>query len=241
VLVDSKECLTQVRHRPRGEAEQKMSYSSESDPLRARLFIAVINGITVEIAAVLVSGIQRVHARLRSPGPDLDENEVMVLGRLGTGWLLTESAEYLARSGISLSDKNLHVYCSVKRWIFALAYRYKSLKALALADIPQALHLGRLSMESAYLAYFASEAFPYLGAKWLAQIGHARGARERTERHPLLKEGVPLLFPAFLTEASAVEAYLGSVTSFLTAMRSLIEQKTLFRIAYQACPQIYSL
>jgi hypothetical protein len=119
-----------------------------------------------------------------------------------------------------------------------LIYRLKARRALELLDTPQALYLARLSVESAYLAYFASEGFPYLGAKWLALIGHAHGATERCDRHPLLKEGLPLLFPSLQSDRAGMDEYLEACGGFLKAMQSLIEQKMLYRIAFRACPQI---
>jgi hypothetical protein len=77
-----------------------------------------------------------------------------------------------------------------------------------------------------------------LGAKWLAQIGRARGAAARVRRHPLLAQGVQLLFPAFTPEAEAATVYLQAVSDFLTSMRNLIEQKLMFRIAFKTCPLI---
>jgi hypothetical protein len=90
----------------------------------------------------------------------------------------------------------------------------------------------------AYLAYFASEGLVYLGVKWLAQLGFARGAQERLVRHPLLKEGLHLLFPVFGSNEAETARYLLEVGEFLKAMRALIEEQILFRIAFKACVQI---
>jgi hypothetical protein len=236
VLVDDREALLNT-----GAANNKesLAFSNESDALRAGLFIDVLGGITVEVAVVITPSIKRVFARLRSKGPELSESEIMMLGRLRTGWLLMQSDQYLTRSGVALNDPVLDTYCSVRHFLFALIYRHKAIRALDLADIPQTLHLGRLSVEMAYLAYFASEGFPYLGPKWLAQIGHARGASARVSRHPLLKDGLELLFPAYPVGPGEARQYLRAVTEFLTAMRALIEQKTMFRIAFNVCRQIY--
>ena len=90
----------------------------------------------------------------------------------------------------------------------------------------------------AYLAYFASEGFAHLGAKWLAQIGHARGAADRVKRHPLLEQAVPLLFPVYGPDLKEARRYLQAVSELLASMRALIERKTLFRIAFRTCPHI---
>jgi hypothetical protein len=237
ILLDSRDALLEKNAASRN-TNQCLAFSNESEPLRAELFITVMRGVTVEVAIALAPAVKQVYHRLRSKGPELSENEMMTLGRLSTGWLLTQTSGYLDRSKISLTEAALFVYCSTRHFSFALIYRLKAARALELGDIPQALYLGRLSVEMAYLAYFASEKLPYLGAKWLAQIGHARGAAERVQRHPLLREGVPFLFPALEPDAGAAKHYLTAASAFLISMRKLIEQKTLYRIAFQACPQI---
>jgi hypothetical protein len=241
VLIDGKESLLDHDAGGRTNTDQHLAFFNESDVLRAGLFLTVMNGVTVEVSVAMAPVIKRVYQRLRSKGPELSELEIMTLGRISTGWLLWQSDDYLQRVGITVPDPALDVYCSTRHFAYSLIYRLKAGRALELADVPQALHLGRLSVEAAYLAYFASEGMSYLGAKWLAQIGHARGANERVQRHPLLLEGVRLLFPSYGIDSFAAAEYLRSVAGFLHALRDLIEQKTLFRIAYRTCPQIYSI
>jgi len=238
VLIDDKRALVGGGSAI-ANTDQELAFSNDSDSLRAGLFLKVLNGVTVEVAAVVTPGIARIQRRLRSRGPELTEGEIMTLGRLGTGWLLLQTDDYLQRAGILLQDPAFDVYCSTRNFTYGLIYRLKAGRALELGDIPQALHLGRLSVEMACLAFFASEGLSYLGAKWLAQIGHARGGAERLARHPLLADAVTLLFPVYGPGAAGATSYLLAVTQFLDSMRSQIEQKTLFRIAFRACPQIH--
>jgi len=239
VLVDGKDALIQRGGRKIANTDQQLAFFNESDLLRAGLFLSVMNGVTVEVSVAVTPSIKLVYNRLRGRGPELSENEIMTLGRLSTGWLLTESDGYLQQRGVVLTNPALFIYCSTKHFSYALIYQMKAARALDLEDIPQALYLGRLSVEMAYLSYFASEGFPYLGAKWLAQLGHARTAAERVQRHPLLKEGIPILFPDGRSDSIQVRRYLQDASSLVTQMRTLIESKTLFRIAFHACPQIY--
>jgi hypothetical protein len=237
VLVDSKAALLDKS----GEITntgQRLVFSNESDFLRASEFLAVVNGILVDAVVVVTPSIKRIYARLRNKGPELSETEIATLSRLSTGWLLWESEGYLEHNGLTLRDSALDVYCCTRYFVSALHHVMKGRKALDPADVPLALHLGRSAIEMAYLAYFASEGISYLGAKWLVQIGYARGAAERVSRHPLLKEGVGLLFPSFPAALSESERYFKDVAEFVTSMRKLIEQKTLFRIAFNACPQV---
>lgn len=221
--------------------DQRLAFSNESDPLRVGEFLSIVNGILVDVMVVVAPAIKGIYARLRSKGPELGEHEILTLGRLSTGWLLWQSAEYVERNALRLKDSALDVYCCTRHFVSALHSLQKGRKAVDVRDIALALHLGRASVEAAYLAYFASEGFSYLGAKWLAQVGHARGAAERVKEYPLLQEGIRTLFPDYTSDLGEATKYLATVAEFLTALRVLIERKTLFRIAFNACPQIHSL
>lgn len=237
VIVNSREDLLSCGNAI-ANSDQSVAFSNESNLLLAKNVIAIINGLSVDVSVAIASGISDVRKRLRRQGPELSESEIMILSRLGTGWLLWQSEGYLEQNGIVLADPALDVYCATRSFVFALIFRRKALKALDLEDKYLALHLGRLSVEMAYLAYFASEGFSYLGPKWLAQIGTAFGAPERLRRHPLLKQGIHLLFPSFDANVTEAVRYLERVSKLLSSMRSLIEQKRLFEIAFRACPQI---
>ena len=152
--------------------------------------------------------------------------------------MLWETDEYLRRNSINFDDRTLAVYCCTRNFVTALTNHRKAAKALELPDVPLALHLGRACAEMAYLAYFASEGLMYLGVKWLAQLGFARGAQERLARHPLLKQNQHLLFPPFESTSGEATRYLREVGEFLNSMRGLIEEQVLFRIAFKACVQI---
>jgi hypothetical protein len=241
VVVDGKTALLARDTLSHTNTRQRLAFLNDSDSLRVGMSLAVINGITVDIAVVVASSVQQIQARLRHKGPELSEVEIMTLGRLATGWLLWQSDGYLLRNALTLTDPALAVHCSTRNFVSALGFRQKGLRALDLGDLPLALHLGRSSVEMAYLAYFASEGLSYLGAKWLAQIGHGRDAAARLSRHPLLQEGVRFLFPAFVSDPVAVRSYLQEASGFLTSMRSLIEQRTRFRIAFMACPLIHTV
>jgi hypothetical protein len=235
-LVDSRNALLN-REGSIANNDRQLEFSNETDALLAGMFLLQKAGVYLDVQVAITPEIHRVYSRLRRRGPELSESEIRTLGRLGTGWLLWQSEGYLERNRTVLSDPMLGVYCCTKNFVSALIHRRKALKALDGDDIVLALHLGRSSVELAYLAYFASEGMPYLGAKWPAQVGHAREASERLSRHPLLKQGTPLLFPSCQPGLTSAH-YLRDTGDFLTSMRRLIEQKTLFRIAFEACPQI---
>jgi hypothetical protein len=218
--------------------DRELTFINEADPLLAGMFLTERAGIYLDIQVAITPTIHQIQSRLRRRGPELSDSEVRTLGRLGTGWLLWQSEGYLQRHALTLNDPALAVYCCTKNFVSALIHRRKALKGLELDDLVLALQMGRSSVEHAYIAYFASEGLPYLGPKWPAQIGGARGAAERLRRHPLLAEAIPLLFPTYDPSRAAAAQYLREVGDFLAAMQALIEQKMLFRIAFNACPQI---
>lgn len=221
--------------------DQRFAFANDSSLLVAGTFVTLMNGIAVEVQVANAPTINRICRRLRARGPELSESEIMTLGRLSRGWLLWESEGFLGKTAVSLRDPALDVYCSTKHFVSAEIFIRKAGKVLDLQDVPLALHLGRSSVEMAYLAYFASEGYSYLGAKWLAQLGRARGAAARVSRHPLLEQSLGLLFPRYASTVEETRQYLQEVSVFLRSMRELIEQKTLFRIAFHACPQIHDV
>jgi hypothetical protein len=238
VLVDSKTVLLEASGSITNTG-RRLVFSNESDSLRAAEFLTVTEaGMLVDTTVVIAPSIKHIYSRLAGKGPELSETEILTLSRLSTGWLLWQSDGYLERNGLALKNSALDVYCCTKYFVSALHQLHKGRKALDFEDIPLALNLGRSCVEMAYLAYFASEGYSYLGPKWLAQIGHALSAAERVSRQPLLKENIPLLFPSFPSGSEETGQYLQAVTGFLSWMRSVIEQKPLFRIAFSASPQI---
>ena len=237
VLVDGKEALACDKEFAANDS-QRASFFNETDALIAGTFMQLVEGILVEVQVALAPAIRSIYARLRRRSPELSETEVRILGRLRTGWLLSQTEGYLERSSIDLNDRTLAVYCCTRNFVTALTHQRKAAKALELRDVPLALHLGRASAEMAYLAYFASEGLMYLGVKWLAQLGFARGAQDRLASHPLLKENLRLLFPVFESTQDEAAKYLQEVGELLDSMRGLIEKQIMFRIAFKACVQI---
>jgi hypothetical protein len=221
--------------------DQQVAFAGAGDSLVRASFLRMINGVTVEVQVALAPRIRATLKRLRNKGPQLSEREIMTLSRLGTGWLLVQSGDYVQQWEISRADPALDVYCCTRYFVTALNLRQKALRAMEFADVTLVLHLARLSVESCFMAYFASEGLSYLGPRWIAQLGYARGATERLARHPLLSVGIRLLFPRHELSLDEAGDHLQSASAFLTAMRGVITGKMLYRIAFHACPQIYSL
>ena len=218
--------------------DQKLSFRNEGDSLLGGDFITVVRGVQIDITVALVPALNAVHARLRSKGPELSENEIRTLSRIATGWCLWQNEGYLQRRGVVTKDSALDVYCATRNLVLAQLYRRKAAKALELGDVTLTSYLGRSSVEHAYLAYLASEGFAFVGPKWVAQIGRPTGALGKVMGPSLLGQSLPLLFPAYGASVSSSRQYLQDVSDFLLAMEALITKKTLFRIAFTACPQL---
>lgn len=207
--------------------------------LLVKHFWFFVGGVDIDVMMVITPTINSIYECLRGKNPWLGESEIMILSRLGAGWLLWQSDQYLERNGVVINNSELDVRCSTKRFVFAFAHREKAVKALAVNDISLCLHHGRLSVEKAYLAYFSSEGLSYLGDNWLAQITRADGALERVHRHPLLMEYVHLLFPVYRSTQVEAAQYLQAVSESLTKIRRLIEEKSSYRLAYGILDDVF--
>ena len=239
VLVDGRDSITHGKVQS-ANSSQQAAFCNEADPLLAGTFLKLQAGVLVDIQVAMTPAIHDIYKRLRRRSPELGETETRILGRLRTGWLLWESEGYLQQRTVNVIDPALLVYCCTRNFVTALTHQRKAAKALELHDTHLALQLGRAAVEMAYLAYFASEGLVYLGAKWLAQLGFARGARERIARHPLLRQGIHFLFPEFNSSDADAGRYLQEVDQFAKSIRTVIEQQVIFRIAFKACAQIES-
>ena len=237
VLVDDRS----VVRRSEGLAsntDQRLEFTNDADTLLAGMFVSLQQGILIDLQVAVTPTVSAIYQRLRRRGPELNEVETRTLGRLSTGWLLWQTPDYLERHGLALRDPALGVYCATKHFVSALIHHRKASNALARGYVPLVLELARTGVEAAYLAYLASEGLNGLGSKWLAQLGIARDATERLTHHPVLAQGIPLLFPHVGLSMEDTAHYLERVRSFIASIRALIEQKLLYRIAFKACPQI---
>jgi hypothetical protein len=77
--------------------DQRFAFVNDSNLLVASAFVTLMNGIAVEVQVAIAPGINRIYKRLRCRGPELNESEIMILGRLSRGWLLWESEGFLGR------------------------------------------------------------------------------------------------------------------------------------------------
>jgi hypothetical protein len=238
VLVDDRSALVNDGETIANSARE-LQFNSADRALLAGIFLSMHAGVLVDLHVALTPEIHRIYERLRHRGPELSETEIRTLGRLSSGWPLHATSGYLDKHSQLLRDPALPIYCCTKQFVSALHELAKARRAAASGDIPLALHHWRLSIEAAYLAYFASEELTYLGTKWLAQLGQARSAAQRVGKYPLLATGIPLLFPSYPMDPTQTEQYLHASAQFIRSIRELIERKTLFRIAFNACAQIH--
>jgi hypothetical protein len=214
------------------------SYVNDADALLAGNFLRLHNGIQVDVTVAIWPSVCAVYERLRRPGPELAEQEIRVVSRLQTGWLLAASQPFEGADARLKAERVLDIHCSTRSFVFAVIYREKGIKALAAGQLDVATQYGRQAVEMACASYLASEGLSYLGDKWLAFL--RRGSRTIKHSLPqsLRDNAAALLFPELKEESRRVESYHARVTGFLTEMRNVIVAKPVFRIAFQACALI---
>lgn len=239
VVVDSQDAIIPGAASTRN-SDSALAFSNDADPLSIGHFIHLINGIEVDINIVLMSRIEAIAHRLKLPGPELSDAEVLTLGRLKKAWLVSKSDGFMDDWDAFLSSYSFEVFCATRHFWLSLKMLEKARKAASMGDFPVALYLARLSTECGYLSYFASRGYCALGTKWLKFVAvfdfqGDGGAKQ------LFNESIPLMFPRYHMDAAELERHLEDIGRFLRATREAIETDVRFKIAFAVCPQIYPL
>jgi len=201
--------------------------------------ICLLNGVEVEVTFVLAPSVLRVLKRLQAQGPELTEEEIALLGRIRTGWTVSERRAEIDLQSILRADRALDVYCATRNYVFAQKYLEKARKSATDGDSLTSIYLARTAVEQSYRSYFASRGFASLGAKWV-QFLQAFDFGSPANRS-LFRRCVALLFPVADMRGAGLDDYLAQVNDFLSSTRTAIEADPLHKIAFSACPQIYRL
>jgi hypothetical protein len=217
-----------------------LAFSNESDPLSVGHFIHLINGVEADINIVLVPKLEGIYQRLRLPGPELTDGEIVTLGRLQKAWLLHKTEGFFDNWQDCLSDPALNVYCTTRYFWMSLKMLEKARKAASLQDFPVASYLARLSAECGFYAYFSSKGYCSLGTKWLkfAEVFDFGGS---TQVKQSFNDYVRLIFPKLFQADDDIERHFEDVVSFINFVRKTIESDIRYKIAFAVCPQIYPL
>jgi hypothetical protein len=217
----------------------------EAETLLAAEVVTIVNGIEVNLQFIEMSRVRMLAEKLARPNLWLSPGgtNTVILGRIKSGWVLTSSDRFRDGCAALLKTQALEIHCTVAHLVAALQ-DFEDARAAVPNDLPVALHLGRAAVESCFFAYFASESHVFVGSKWLRLIDRKRAASgaDRDARWALGElgqSGVSLLFPPLLREAAEVDAYLERVADFIAGVRSTIERRTAFKVAFKLCPQMH--
>jgi hypothetical protein len=240
VLIDSREALLEQALRTKN-SRSFVSFSNDANPLSAGHLIYLVNGIEIEMNFILRPNVLGILKRLRAQGPELTEDEVLILGRLRTGWLVTKSPKCPYDDDSLLSDRTFDVYCATRAYVFAEKFLEKARKCASEGDLLQSMHLARIAVEKSYDSFFASRGFPSLGVKWLQFLrqNSFMPSANSTGSLTVFKDNVWLLFPDSRMSGSALTGYLDAVHGFVARTRDVIEEDRLHKIAFSVCPQIH--
>jgi nucleotidyltransferase-like protein len=236
VLVDDDHALKPA---PKGSQYLEMRAQSlgEAETLTAAEMIAIVNGVEVNLLFIVVSRLVALWERLS--GSDIwvspSGANTAILGRIKAGWVLSSSERFQHACSRFLRGNSLELHCTVSYLVGALQDLEDARAALS-DNLGVALHLGRSCVEAGFFAHFASTGLVFVGSKWLRLLDDARCTEQEKQ---LAAVGMPLLFPPLHRSHSEVGEYLRHVAAFVTTVRSVIEKRAVFRVAFALCPQLY--
>ena len=232
-LIDDASAL---RDETRIEDDENIVFTGRSDDQTTALVlaevIAFLGGVEVHLEFILASRVGEWAKQATESRVSLAAQQVRILGRVKTGWVLSSRESSDGVCGALMRDNSLEVHCAVTSFVYALQDLEDARVALA-GNVPLALHLGRSCVERCFAACFATKGFAHLGSKWLRFLKTADESLRG-----LADAGVPLLFPSLGDRASA-ESYLNDVAELTALARDVIQRDTAFRVAFRMCPQIY--
>ena len=220
-----------------------IAFRRPDDPLWAGQIIKMFRHVEVDVNVLLSTGISQIYENLLRPGPDLSDREIMLLSRLKTGWCV---AQLNGGSDVppETFSRRLDIYCLTRAYTLAIKMFEKCVKEAQGSFLFTALHFGRLAVEQAYFAYFATLGFSYIGTKWMRIVEGRAG-----QNHPLahiandkdVSSGLSLIFPSPAWGVRETSAYITDVRDFLVAIRLHIARDPIAAIALKACPQVYAI
>jgi hypothetical protein len=168
----------------------------------------------------------------KSSGITFSMLQRQLLSRLRNGWLLAPE-EWPIPNRV-LRDESFDIHCAMHSLV--TAYRSVVDAQVALQDDTLlARMMGRHAIEKAFDAYFASQGFSALGLKWLRFLRrHLESSGPEAAgviSTALASRGRELLLPS--GDAGAAKAYVSDVEQFVGDVRSLLERRMKYRVAFQ--------
>lgn len=241
VVVDDGSAL---RRRTAGDpsaVEVSGEFIEDADTLMVAETVAIAGGIELNLQFVVMSRLQELTRRLARSGVWVSlAGQATILGRLKTGWLLLSSDRFVPVYTALRNNNSLEIHCTVRYFVFALQYLEDARAALTTHDLELAPHLGRMCVETCFLAYLASLGCVSPGSKWFRLLNASRdGNSVRQTASRLWSLGMPLLFPTVPRTGDQVVTQLRDVAKFAQNVREAIEERTAFKVAFKLCPQIH--
>ncbi len=199
--------------------------------------ILLCNHVEIDISFVAMPRISAIYQAVCCGGAMPPTSDVRLLSRLKRGWILSASLAFAHFLDTLRDDRTVEVRCSVTNFIFALQTLEDAVAALP-DNLPLSLHLGRLCVEWAMQAYFASLGELHVGDKWLRLARRGVGRCDSAPDSTLPGQAERLLFPELNLKDEWVVRYLDEVRMFTSRVRSCVEQDPALRLAFRICPQI---
>ena len=196
--------------------------------------------VELDVVILLAPGVRELTERLERGNVSLSRHQIVFLSRLKTGWLLQRQDEFATAHERLCQSNALELHCAVRQAV--IATKALSGARAALEDnVPLALHLGRVCVESWFEAYLASRGYAFLGVKWLrflARHQHSGEPGSRALLDEVISRGIPLMFPMLEHDAAHANRYLQDVAEFANLAKRLIASEPAFRIALELAPHI---
>lgn len=205
--------------------------------------VADFANLEIDINFIRYSDLIKISNTAKASNTKLTTDQVMLLSRIKTGWLIDCAQEVRDELNALSADDSLEVRCSVNNLRNSFkAYGHAQVAASENPDL--AIYLGRASVEWCFMALLASMGYAYPGEKWLKIFIRAvssSGTSTEQQLAHLYDSGLQVLLPARTNTSAKVDSYLKDVGIWLTTVRTYIEQNPTYKLANRFCKQIYDL
>lgn len=199
-------------------------------------------GVEVDVNVVELEWVRRLLSRTERSGAALTIEQVMVLSRIKTGWILDSGAEFKSSLEPLLNSDALELRVSVGHLRNAVK-AFGHAEVAAENDTLLSIYLGSAAVEWTFQAILAAAGIAYAGEKWLSLLhGPTLSAYVRDAQDPnLFAEGVSLLFPVPSESSGQTQCYLAAVSAWIDRARRVIERNVSHSAGNRLCKQIYWL
>tara|TARA_R110002051_G_C8688611_1_gene492705 strand:+ start:425 stop:1381 length:957 start_codon:yes stop_codon:yes gene_type:complete len=218
------------------------AYGGAAGNLSRSNVVCALADVEIDIDFLALPQLQDLITAAKASGASLTSDQVRILSRFKSGWLLygTEEAAQVIES--LARDNSLELRSSVTNMRNAIK-AFGHAKVAIDDDLNLARYLGRASVEWTYMAILSALGCAYPGEKWLRVLNNELAQTLGSSRYKasLHNSGIDLLFPPKHESAVEVKAYLDAVAKWINEARRFIEEDPAFRFANRFCKQIYDV